>query len=120
MKRKKLLIFLLCALAVFALCAYGVYNLFFDIQRIKGQEKIQELTSPDGQYTLLAYLNNDGATTNYAVLCSVKNNQTGKTKNIYWNYPCWNAEVTWLDGHTVTINGIVLNVGSDTFDYRNP
>jgi hypothetical protein len=120
MKRKKLLIFLLCALAVFALCAYGVYSLFFDIQRIKGQEKIQELTSPDGQYTLLAYLNNDGATTNYAVLCSVKNNQTGKTKNIYWNYPCWNAEVTWLDGHTVTINGIVLNVRSDTFDYRNP
>ncbi len=120
MKRKKRSILLACVLVFFLLCAYGVYSLFFDIQRIKGQEKMQELSSPDRQYTVIAYLNSGDATTNYAVLCAVKNNQTGRTRNIYWNYPCWNAEMTWLDGHTVTINGIALDVRQDTYDYRNP
>ena len=73
---------------VIAIGVYAIHWAFFDIQRIEGQELINEVVSPDGKYTVSAYLNNGGATTDYTVLCSVRNNETEKEKNIYWNYHC--------------------------------
>lgn len=98
---------------------YAVNWAFFDIQRIDGQELIKEVSSPDGNYTISAYLNNGGATTDYAVLCSVRNNKTNKEKNIYWNYHCTTADIDWISENTVIINGVELNVDKDTYDYRN-
>lgn len=89
------------------------------IQRIKGQELLQTFVSPDGKYTVSAYLNDGGATTDYAVLCTVLNHETGKERNIYWQYHCQKAVVQWLDEDVVKINGITLNVTKDTYDYRN-
>ncbi len=105
-------------LIIFALISYGIYWAFFDIQRIDGQEVITVSNSPDSSYTVTAYLNNGGATTDYAVLCSVKNNKTGKERNIYWNYHCSTADIQWLDDKTVSINGIELDVTKDKYDYR--
>lgn len=104
-------------LVIFSFCA--IRWAFFDIQRIDGQELISQSVSPDGEYTVFAYLNNGGATTDYAVLCSVKNNNTKKEKNIYWNYHCQDAEIKWSDEDTVIINGIELDVDKDIYDYRN-
>lgn len=101
------------------LSGYGIYWAFYDIQRIKGQEIIKEVPSPDGTYTVTAYLNNGGATTGYAVLGSVKTNGKNKEKNIYWQYRCEEANITWIDEYTVQINGVVLNVKTDTYDYRH-
>ena len=53
------------------------------------------------------------------MLCSVTNNNTGKEKNIYWQYRCTEANIVWLDEDTVQINGIELNVKRDTYDYRH-
>lgn len=114
--------FLKVIILVFIVIVIGVYTInwaFFDIQRIDGQELLNEVVSPDGKYTVSAYLNNGGATTDYAVLCSVRNNKTEKEKNIYWNYHCTEAEIEWNDEDTVIINGIELNVTKDTYDYRN-
>ena len=105
-------------LIVFALISYGIYWAFFDIQRLSGQEIITTSDSPDYTYTITAYLNNGGATTAYAVLCSVKNNETGKERNIYWNYRCSTADIQWVDDKTVNINGIELDVTKDLYDYR--
>lgn len=102
-----------------AIFLYCVYWAFYDIQRIKGQEIIQKIDSPDKTYEITAYLNDGGATTGYAVLCSVKINASGKEKNIYWNYPCEKAAIRWLDNQTAEINGIELNVLKDTYDYRH-
>lgn len=104
---------------IIALCTYAVHWAFYDIQRINGQELLNEVSSPDGKYTVYAYLNNGGATTDYAVLCSVRNNENGKEKNIYWNYHCTEAEIEWNNEDTVTINGIELNIKKDIYDYRN-
>ena len=104
--------------AVACLLAYAINWAFFDIQRIDGQQQLSQSTSPDGSYTVTAYLNNGGATTDYAVLCSVKNNDTGEERNIYWNYHCDSAHIAWLDDTTVTINGVVLDVENDTYDWR--
>ena len=105
-------------LIIFALISYGIYWAFFDIQRLDGQQVITVSESPDSSYTVTAYLNNGGATTDYAVLCAVKNNKTGKERNIYWNYHCSTADIQWLDDKTVSINGIELDITKDSYDYR--
>lgn len=102
-----------------SIVGYGVYWCFYDIQRIIGQEKIKEISSENHKFTVTAFLNNGGATTDYAILCSVKNNDTQKEKNIYWNYPCSDAEIVWIDNDTVQINGIELEVFKDIYDYRH-
>ena len=105
-------------LIILALISYVIYWAFFDIQRLDGQEIITASDSPDSSYTVTAYLNNSGATTDYAVLCTVKNNKTGKERNIYWNYHCSTANIQWLDDNIVRINGIELDVTKDLYDYR--
>lgn len=102
------------------LIVYGIYWASFDIQRIDGQEFLSESTSPDGRYTVTAYLNNGGATTDYAVLCTATDNETGRDRNIYWNYKCEKAEIEWVDEDTaiIIINGIELDVMKDKYDWR--
>lgn len=114
----KVIIPIIFVILFIAIGFYAVNWAFFDIQRIDGQELLNEAVSPDGKYTFSAYLNNGGATTDYAVLCSVRNNDTDKEKNIYWNYHCSEAVIEWISEDTVIINGIELNVTTDTYDYR--
>ena len=116
---KKYMKIIVPVLLVVLLGIYAVNWAFFDIQRLEGQKLIKEASSADGNYTVSAYLNDGGATTGYAVLCSVKNNRTNKEKNIYWNYRCTKADINWIDEKTVIINGVELNVDKDTYDYRN-
>lgn len=110
---------LLILVSIFVLFGYGIYWLFYDTQRFTGQEEICHSDSPDGKYTVTAYLNNGGATTSFAVLCTVENNTTGREKNIYWNYRCDSAEILWMDTDTVIINGITLDVKTDVYDFRH-
>ena len=117
--KKTLLIVGIVVFLIVSLLGYGFYWAFYDIQRLDGQDVIEEVSSPNGTYTITAYLNSGGATTDYAVLCSVKNNSTGKEKNIYWQYRCTEADIVWLDEQTVQINGVELNVKKDTYDYRH-
>lgn len=107
---------ILLMIAAFISC--GIHWAFFDIQRLDGQEIITTSDSPDSTYTVTAYLNNGGATTGYAVLCTVKNNKTGKERNIYWNGHCSTADIQWVDDKTVIINGVELDVTKDIYDYR--
>ena len=116
---KKYMKILLPLLIVVLVIIYAVNWAFFDIQRLDGQKLIKEVSSADGNYTVSAYLNDGGATTGYAVLCSVRNNKTNKEKNIYWNYRCEKADIDWISEDTVIINGVELNVDKDTYDYRN-
>jgi len=103
-----------------ALVGYGVYWMFFDINRLPTGEYLTEETSPNGKYTLKAYVTNGGATTAYAVRGElVFNEKNNKTKNIYWNYREEAANITWTDNNTVVINGHTLDVRRDKFDFRN-
>ena len=98
--------------------AYAYNWAFLDIQRINGQEYLNESTSPNGAYTVTAYLNNGGATVDYAVLGRLKNNRNGKTKNIYWQYHCEKAEMEWVNDEMLKINDQQLNVKNEIYDYR--
>ena len=100
------------------LCLSLFYHSFFTLSGVDGDKKTGEYISPDGKYTVTSYLNNGGATTAFAVLCTVREKGKSKEKNIYWNYPCEEADVIWLDGTTVSISGKILNVTKDTYDFR--
>ena len=39
-------------------------------------------------------------------------------KNIYWQYDETRADVRWLSDEVVSINGVVLNIYEDVYDYR--
>jgi hypothetical protein len=118
--KEVLTIFFIVGLIVAALVAYGVYLLFYDMSRLPQGEFLTEETSPDGTYTLKAYVTNGGATVSYAVRGELVFNEKGhKAKNIYWNYREETADITWKDDDTVVINGRTLDIPWDSFDFRH-
>ncbi|MGE7978928.1 DUF5412 domain-containing protein [Psychrobacillus sp. NPDC093200] len=123
-KKKKfnalLKVLLIFGLLFIALVGYGVYWAFFDMNRLPTGEYLTEEISPDGKYTLKAYVTNGGATTAYSVRGElVLNDKDNKTKNIYWNNREDTATISWIDNNTVEINGHTLDVKRDKFDFRN-
>ncbi len=119
MKKKKLLLaIIICILVIIGIVVCGFYWSFFDIQSIQGEQVIKTISSPDGNYTITAFLNNGGATVDFAVLAQVKNNKTNKSENIHWQYKCETATIEWIDNETVNINGVKLKVFKDIYDYR--
>ncbi|MFP7486262.1 DUF5412 domain-containing protein [Priestia filamentosa] len=103
-----------------ALIGYGIYWAFFDMNRLPKGEYLTEETSPNGKYTLRAYVSNGGATVAYAVRGElVFNDGYRRDKNIYWNYREDTANIKWLDNDTVVINGHTLDVPNEKFDFRN-
>lgn len=117
---KILKVFLVVGLLFISTIGYGVYWLFFDMNRLPTGKYLTEETSPDGTYILKAYLVNGGATTSLSIRGElVFNNRNGKTKNIYWNYREDSADIEWIDDDTVLINGHRLNVPKEKFDFRN-
>ena len=116
---KLLKVFIIGSLLIVGLVGYGVYWAFFDMNRLPTGEYLTEETSPNGKYTLKAYVTNGGATTSYSVRGElVFNDKDNKTKNIYWNYREESANISWTDNNTVIINGHTLDVTKEKFDFR--
>ncbi|WP_025786146.1 DUF5412 domain-containing protein [Sporosarcina sp. D27] len=107
------------SLLIVALVGYGVYWAFFDMKRLPEGEFLTEERSPNGEYTVKAYVTNGGATTPYSVRGElVFNEKKNKTKNIYWDSREEKAEIAWKGNHTVVINGHELDVRKDKYDFR--
>lgn len=117
-KRKVLCTLVIAGGAVLAFFAYGIYWAFFDMERIPKGDLLTENQSPDGRYTVRVYLSDAGATTSFSALGELTDNQSGKSKNIYFQYREHEAKVEWLDHDTVVINGRELDVPDESYDYR--
>ena len=119
-KRKaKIIAVLVSVILIAVVIPSALYIKFFSIWGIRGQQPIASASSPDGRYTVTAYLNNGGATTSYCVLGTVTDNKTGIERNIYWQEDVDVAYIDWVDETTVIINAVELDVKKDTYDYRN-
>ncbi|WP_409368460.1 DUF5412 domain-containing protein [Lysinibacillus sp. 38-6] len=119
-KRKKIVKIILTISFLFVgFIGYGVYWAFFDMNRLPKGEYLTEETSPDGTYTLKAYLSSPSLSSDAVRGELVFNERNGKTKNIYWNYRESTAKIKWLDNKTVVINGRTLEVPNERFDFRN-
>lgn len=117
--KKTLKVLLIFGLLFTGIIAYGVYWVFFDWSRFKG-ELINQSTSPNGTYTVNAYLSNGGATVSYTVLGElVFNKENKRSKKIYWQYREENAKIEWIDDNTVIINNVQLKLPNETYDYRS-
>lgn len=105
-------------LTVIVVICFLIYYFFFDISHFSGQETMKIIESDNGSLSVCVYRNNGGATTDYALLCTVKADNSGFERNIYWDYPYKDPEVSWLDDDTVIINGKTLNIYEDHYDFR--
>ena len=115
MKKKIIVIILM----IIAISFYGVYWAFFSMSRLPKGDLISEVQSPNGTYTIKAYLTNGGATTSYSIRGELNfDNLNKKPMNIYWNYREDKAIIEWIDDDTVIINGHELDVLEDKFDFR--
>ncbi|WP_226037701.1 DUF5412 domain-containing protein [Aquibacillus saliphilus] len=118
--KKVCLIIFFVAILTTGLIGYGIYWAFFDMERLPTGRFLTEEISPDGKYTIKAYVANSGATTSYSIRGElVFNERNNKTKNVYWNYRENTANIKWVDNDTVRINGHELNLPNDKFDFRN-
>ena len=119
-KLKKIIkIALIISFLFIGFVGYGIYWAFFDMKRLPTGEYLTEETSPDGTYTLKAYVSIKSLSSDAVRGELVFNKRNGKTKNIYWNYRESTAEIEWLDNETVVINGHTLEVPNEKFDFRN-
>jgi len=90
------------------------------MQRLPEGEFLTESVSPDGSYTVRAYVTNGGATVAYAVRGEVTfNDENKKDQNIYWNYREDAAVIEWFDEDTVEINGHTITLPDEKYDFRN-
>ncbi|MBR3738255.1 MAG: hypothetical protein IKN26_05915 [Eubacterium sp.] len=119
--KKTVTVILSVIIAAAVILTSVVYYFFFDISHLQGEKLIAKSVSPDNKYTVEVYLNSGSATTNSAVLCRLHyNDESGKDRNIYWDYNCTDANIEWTDNDTVVINGKTIDdVTKDKYDWRN-
>lgn len=97
---------------------YRQCKLSTSIESIKGGEYLGNAISPGGKYEAKAYLNDSGATTDFAVLVVLITRESGEQKNIFWQYHSESAKMNWISDSEIVINGIHLNVPNEIYDYR--
>ncbi|MGE7023038.1 DUF5412 family protein [Solibacillus cecembensis] len=90
----------------------------FDLKWLPTGEYHTEEISPDGTYTLIAYVSRPSLSADAVRGELVFNRRNGKTKNIYWNYRELTAKIEWFDNKTVVINGHTLEIPNEKYDWR--
>ncbi|WP_369678831.1 DUF5412 family protein [Planococcus faecalis] len=80
--KKGLVIGVASSVVIVALFGYVVYWAFFDMQRLPEGEFLTESVSPNGAYTIRAYVTNGGATVAYAVRGELVFNEENKKMKI--------------------------------------
>lgn len=116
MKKDIIRIILIIFISVLILLFF--YNKMFNMNKLPKGEYVDSLKSPNEKYVLNAYKYSGGATVDWALRVEVENLETGKKKNIYWNYHEKEAEWEWIDNDTVIINNHKLNIHKDSYDFR--
>lgn len=118
--RKRLLkIVLIVGFFILSAIGYGLYWAFYDMNRLPTGVYLTESTSPDGKYTVKAYVSSPSLSADAVRGELMFNESKRKPKNIYWNYRESTAEIVWQDERTVVINGLSLQVPNEKFDWRH-
>ena len=90
------------------------------LKNFSPEEKLISTTeSENGKYTIEAYLIEGGLTVDDTVKCYLKTENKFGEKMIYNDYHIDYADINWIDDSTVNINGHVLNLPNDKYDFRD-
>jgi len=112
-------ILLLLIAGIILVLFLAINHFFFNINSLPEGEFLHLTESPNGDYTVNAYVSESGATVADAVRVEVVyHNKRDKTKNIYWGYRESEAKIIWIDNDTVSINGVELDVQNEVYDWR--
>lgn len=118
MKKKLLTGCLGIIIIVLLLVSYFVYHFFYSMNNLPEGQLIKKSHSPNHTYTLNLYRADSGATSRYSIRGELIDNGNENTKNIYWGYDERQAKVSWKNNHVVNINGHILDVEKDKYDFR--
>ena len=117
-RMKKGLTVFFAVLVCIVMLSGGLYVRYFvSMSALPEGELIGEYPSSFSDCSVRLYRCSAGATVDDSVRGEVVF-QNGKTKTVYWAYHESEADVQWLDGETVSINGRILNVYRDKYDWR--
>lgn len=78
----------------------------------------EEYDSPSKMYTVNSYICSSAGITDWAARCEVVNNLSGEKRNIYWDYKIEVVKIAWVNDNTVSINGHIINVEKEDYDWR--
>ncbi|MGJ0701573.1 DUF5412 family protein [Clostridium perfringens] len=81
------------------------------------EELLGETVSSDGKYKIEAYLINGGATVDWSVICYLKEGQN--KKEIYRDYHINEANMSWIDNDTISINNHNIDLPNGKYDFRD-
>lgn len=81
------------------------------------EEFLGETVSSDGKYKVDAYLINGGATVDWSVKCYLKEGKS--KKEIYRDYHINEANMTWIDKDTISINSHNIDLPNGKYDFRD-
>jgi len=121
MKNRKQKNNILAIFFIIILVLISVYiknNFIYNINKIKTGEYIEELFSPNNEWTIKSYLIKGDSLIADCTRVELVNNKTKEKKNIYYGYRENEVIMVWIDNKTVEINDIVLNIHKDTYDWR--
>lgn len=108
------IIFMLCSVLL-----QGCMGRSAPLSEYTGGEFIGATDSPNGRYTISAYIYRGSATESDTVRAELIDNDNDLQKNIYLQYRKRSVRCEWIDDVTVNINGIILDVTCDTYDWRD-
>ena len=74
-----------------------------------------EFPSDDGKHIVSVYLSNGGATTPFTVVAQVSGSWVIGKRTIYSVDNEEDVVVSWIDDHTVNVNGAILNIYFDRY-----
>lgn len=108
---------IICLIAgVLAIGLTLVWNFFFSMAALPEGELAVSSVSPGGGYTVNLYLCGGNATTSDSVRGEVVSE--GKPRNLYWQYKEHRCDILWESETIVNINGVRLDVRTDSYDWR--
>lgn len=74
--------------------------------------------SPNNNYRLDVFLNNGGATVAWSITVVLNNENSGSSRNLFFQYLTDEADIIWLSDDVVLINGIRLDVTKDSYNSK--
>ncbi len=81
------------------------------------EELLGETVSSDGKYKVEAYLINGGATVDWSVKCYLREGDI--KKEIYRDYHINEANMSWIDNDTISINNHNIDLPNGKYDFRD-
>ena len=116
--KKKIIIIIFIIATIICILVKSYYDFFISMENLPEGEFLCSSESPDGTYEIKIYRCNGGATVDYSIRGELIEKDKFKSKNIYWSYRESDAKVEWVNDYTVIINGKMLNVQYDKYDFR--